>query len=168
MKRPSDTDFWLNDAKWSAMHSLCHWGRVCPLQFWKFRVTAESKWCHVVMVEAEKTFECILHPNWTCIRCVNTFQWWLWAYECTLTLRWFHLTFQIWFHKCIGNSMVGAPYSHPQHIMFGNHLVYVWNGCGNHSMWDESLIHCMMVSFDTQQWSVISADFLNPIQQVWW
>ena len=56
----SDTDSSLNDAKWSAMHSLCHWGRVCPLQFWKFRVTVESKWCHVVMVEAAESL-------WVCL-----------------------------------------------------------------------------------------------------
>ena len=75
---------------------------------------------------------------------------------------------QIRSRKCGGNSMMGAPYPHPQHIMFVNHLVYVWSGCGNHSMWDESLNHCMMVSFDTQQWSMISADFSNPVPQVWW
>ncbi len=44
------------------------------------------------------------------------------------TRKWsmiFQPTFQIRSHKCGSNSMVGAPYPHPQHIMFVNHLVYI-------------------------------------------
>ena len=55
------------------------------------------------------------------------------------------------YHKSVGNSMMGAPYPHPHHLIFAKYLVYVWNGCGNHSMWVKSLNHCMMVSFGTQQ-----------------
>jgi hypothetical protein len=49
-----------------------------------------------------------------------------------------------------GNSMMGAPYPHPQYMKYVNPLLYVWNGSGNHSMWDESLSHCMMISFVSQ------------------
>ena len=32
----------------------------------------------------------------------------------------FTCLFQIWSHKCCGNSVMGAPYPHPLHIMFVN------------------------------------------------
>ena len=98
----------------------------------------------------------------------STTAWWYQLTPSSDPCPWFQLTFQIWSHKCGGNSIVGAPYSHQLHTLFVKHLLHIWNGCGNHSMWDESHNHCMMVSFDSQQWSMITAYFQNPAPQVWW
>ena len=39
-----------------------------------------------------------------------------------------------------GNSMMGAPFPHPQHIWrLPLTFLYGWSGWGNYSMWDESL-----------------------------
>ncbi len=43
------------------------------------------------------------------------------------------------------------PYPHPQHMKVVTHLVYVWSGCGNHSMWVWSLNHCTRASFSAKQ-----------------
>ena len=47
----------------------------------------------------------------------------------------FQLTFQIWASKSGDNGMMTDPYPHPQQMKAFEHLVYVWVGYGNHSMW---------------------------------
>ena len=44
------------------------------------------------------------------------------------------LTSQIWANKFGSNGMMTDPYSHPQHMKVVNHFVYIWSGCGRHSM----------------------------------
>ena len=44
-------------------------------------------------------------------------------------------TFQIWADKHGDNVMKTDPYPHPQHMKIVKHLVYVWSGYENHSMW---------------------------------
>jgi hypothetical protein len=63
----------------------------------------------------------------------------------------FYLTFQIWANKSGGNGMMTVPYPHTQHMKVAKHLVYVWGGYGNHSMWVWSLNHCTEASFSTKQ-----------------
>jgi hypothetical protein len=57
---------------------------------------------------------------------------------------------QIWETSMSGNDMMMGPAAHPQLMNVLNHLVYVWSGCGNHSMSVWSLFHCTMVLFVTQ------------------
>jgi hypothetical protein len=47
-----------------------------------------SSWNDATMswLRLKTTFDCFSHPYWTHIFCFCTFQWCLWAYECTLTL----------------------------------------------------------------------------------
>jgi hypothetical protein len=75
--------------------------------------------------------------------------------------------FQIWADKYGYTSMMTVPYPHPQHVKVGKHLVYVWGGYGNHSMWVWSLNHCTKASFSTKQSPGILADVPNLGQQVW-
>ena len=49
----------------------------------------------------------------------------------------------------------------------------VWTGWWNHSMWDESLNNCMMVSFGNQQWSIIfswlsKSSPTSVLVRAWW
>ena len=70
--------------------------------------------------------------------------------------------------KCGGKGMMMDPNpNHPQHMNMKvvNHLVYVWSGYGNHSMWVWSLNICTRASCGAQQRPRISADFPNLDQQ---
>jgi hypothetical protein len=52
---------------------------------------------------------------------------------------------------CGCNDMMMDPYPHPQHMMDVKHLVYVWGGSENHSMWIWSLNQYTLASFGTKQ-----------------
>ena len=76
-------------------------------------------------------------------------------------------TSQIWFDMCGGNDcMMTDPCPHPLHVTIVNHLVYVWSGCGNHSMWVWSLNHCTRASFGAKQWPRILSDIPKLGRQV--
>ncbi len=46
-----------------------------------------------------------------------------------------------------GNGMMMDPSAHQQLMNVLKHLVYVWSGCGNHSMWVWGLNQCTLTSF---------------------
>jgi len=45
----------------------------------------------------------------------------------------------------VGNGKVMDPSRYSLHMKVVTQLGFVWNGCGNHAMWDYSLNHCTMV-----------------------
>jgi hypothetical protein len=66
----------------------------------------------------------------------------------------------------VSHNMMTDPYPHPLHMKVVNHLAYVWDGCGHHSMWVCSIIQCIKSSFGAKQQTKISADF--PKLQLTW
>ena len=109
-------------------------------------------------------------------RCLGSIPCGFWA---STTAPWDHLcahrqwhrsqlTSQIWANKFVGNCMMTDPYPQEQNTKVVYDLVYVWSGCGSHSMWVLSLNHCAMASFVHTQVTQISADFSNLSQQVCW
>ncbi len=58
----------------------------------------------------------------------------------------------IWADGCGG---VVNPSAHPQHMNDRKHLVYIWSGYGNHSMWIWGLNKCSMTSFVAHLWTRI-------------
>ena len=73
----------------------------------------------------------------------------------------FQLTSQIMVIKCGPNCMMPDPYPNPQHMKVVNHLVYVWIGYGNHSMWVWNINHSTRASFAVLHRIRFSADFPN-------
>ena len=59
--------------------------------------------------------------------------------------------FQIWADKNGYTSMMTDLHPHPQHMKAVKHLLYVWSGYENHSMWVWSLTRCPMASFGAKQ-----------------
>jgi hypothetical protein len=47
----------------------------------------------------------------------------------------FLLTPKFWANKYGSCGMMVDTSAHPLHLKRAKHLVYVWSGCGNHSMW---------------------------------
>jgi hypothetical protein len=66
-----------------------------------------------------------------------------------------------------GNGMMMGPAAHSQLMKVLNHLVYVWSGCGNHSMWVWSLDQCTMILFSTQLCSSNLAKISNSGNTDW-
>ncbi len=50
-------------------------------------------------------------------------------------------------YKYGGSGVMVDPSPHPQHMNGLKHLVYVWSGCGSHSMWVFGLNRCTLTSF---------------------
>jgi hypothetical protein len=47
---------------------------------------------------------------------------------------------KFWADKYGSSGVMVDPSAHPHHMNGLKHLVYVWSGCGNHSMWVLGLI----------------------------
>jgi hypothetical protein len=64
--------------------------------------------------------------------------------------------------------MLVDPFTHPQHMNDLKHLVCVWRGYGNHSMWVWGLNQCNMTSFVEYLWTRTLANFLILDHDIWW